>query len=234
MRKALSISSIVPALGALSGLLAQQIASEDKDFIQKAHKGGQREVQMGKLGVEKASNPAIKSYAQQLMDDHKKANEKLMSLAQRKNVTLSSDSGAWGKDAGAHHSQSGQSGSTTVAGAQRSGSSATQSTGNAQTQQSTGSQRSTQGADAQPSHGAAGSAGSSVGSHGDAGFNSLKDKSGSEFDREYVRMAIAHHEKDIEEFEKQAKSGSDADVKAFANETLPTLRAHLRLAQSLK
>ena len=32
-------------------------------------------------------------------------------------------------------------------------------------------------------------------------------------------------------FDRQAKSGQDAELKRFANDTLPTLRAHLAMAQ---
>jgi putative membrane protein len=58
-------------------------------------------------------------------------------------------------------------------------------------------------------------------------------KNGAEFDREYARMMVEDHQKDIAAFEKEANSGSDPDVKAFAKETLPTLRAHLQAAETL-
>jgi putative membrane protein len=60
----------------------------------------------------------------------------------------------------------------------------------------------------------------------------LAKQSGSEFDREFANMAIQDHQKDIAAFEKEASSGSDPDVKQWASKTLPTLRAHLALAQA--
>jgi putative membrane protein len=61
----------------------------------------------------------------------------------------------------------------------------------------------------------------------------LTTKTGSDFDREFARVAISDHEKDIAEFEKEANSGRDPDVKAWASKTLPTLRAHLDGAKAL-
>jgi putative membrane protein len=61
----------------------------------------------------------------------------------------------------------------------------------------------------------------------------LASKSGAEFDREFAQTAVEDHEKDIAEFEKEARSGSDPDVKNWAQQTLPTLRAHLAAAQAL-
>jgi putative membrane protein len=42
---------------------------------------------------------------------------------------------------------------------------------------------------------------------------------------------VKDHREDIAEFQKEANSGDDSDVKAFAAKTLPTLQEHLKLAQ---
>ena len=65
-------------------------------------------------------------------------------------------------------------------------------------------------------------------------LNKLKKMSGAQFDREYMSEMVSDHQKDIREFEKEAKSGRNGDIKQFANETLPTLREHLTLAQTAK
>ncbi|HMJ89825.1 MAG TPA: DUF4142 domain-containing protein [Candidatus Acidoferrum sp.] len=67
-----------------------------------------------------------------------------------------------------------------------------------------------------------------------AGMKKLQGLSGTEFDREFVRMAVKDHEKDVKEFEKAAEKADDADVKAFAQKTVPTLREHLQQAKSLE
>lgn len=59
----------------------------------------------------------------------------------------------------------------------------------------------------------------------------LSKLNGADFDREYMKHMVSDHKKDVSEFEKEAKSGKDADVKSFASSTLPTLQQHLQLAQ---
>lgn len=57
--------------------------------------------------------------------------------------------------------------------------------------------------------------------------------SGAEFDRMYMDHMVKDHKKDVSEFEKQAEKGTDTALRSFAQQTLPTLREHLTLAQSL-
>jgi putative membrane protein len=52
------------------------------------------------------------------------------------------------------------------------------------------------------------------------------------FDKAYAKDMVAGHEKAVELFENEAKHGGDADVKAWAEKCLPTLREHLTLAQA--
>ena len=59
----------------------------------------------------------------------------------------------------------------------------------------------------------------------------LAQLSGPAFDRAYMQAMLADHRKDVNEFRIEAKSGKDADVKGWAAKTLPTLEAHLKLAQ---
>jgi putative membrane protein len=53
----------------------------------KLHHANGMEIDMGKLGSEKAKG-AVKSYAAKMIKDHKKADDKLMALAKKKNATL--------------------------------------------------------------------------------------------------------------------------------------------------
>lgn len=59
----------------------------------------------------------------------------------------------------------------------------------------------------------------------------LSNLSGPEFDKEYMKHMVEDHQKDVSEFQKQAESGTDADVKAFAAKTLPTLQKHLQMSR---
>jgi putative membrane protein len=60
----------------------------DQAFITKAAGGGTAEVELGRMGIEKASSEEVKKFAQRMVDDHSKANDELKVLAQSKNVTL--------------------------------------------------------------------------------------------------------------------------------------------------
>ena len=63
----------------------------------------------------------------------------------------------------------------------------------------------------------------------------LSKKTGADFDKDYISMMVDDHKDDIDLFEKCSKNDKeDADVKAFAAKTLPTLRKHLESAQSIK
>jgi putative membrane protein len=62
-------------------------------------------------------------------------------------------------------------------------------------------------------------------------YNRLNGMSGSEFDKTYMEHMVKDHQKDITEFQQEADSGKDSDVKAFASKTLPTLRQHLQMAK---
>jgi len=73
---------------------------------------------------------------------------------------------------------------------------------------------------------------SDLDAEGHEAMQRLSALSGSEFDRAYMEMMVNDHDKDVAEFETESKSSSDADVKAFAARTLPTLRIHLRLARA--
>jgi len=61
----------------------------------------------------------------------------------------------------------------------------------------------------------------------------LTTKTGKDFDQAFAKTGVEDHEKDIKEFEKEASSGSDPDIKSWASKTLPTLKSHLDAARAL-
>ena len=65
-------------------------------------------------------------------------------------------------------------------------------------------------------------------------MSKLEGMSGADFDKAFKSQMVADHEDTIALFEKQAKSGKDADLKAFAQKTLPDLKHHLEMAKALK
>jgi putative membrane protein len=66
-----------------------------------------------------------------------------------------------------------------------------------------------------------------------AQLTKFSSMSGAEFDRAYVKAMVSDHKKDVSEFEKQSTHATDADIKAFATKTLPTLQEHLKLINSI-
>jgi len=45
---------------------------------------------------------------------------------------------------------------------------------------------------------------------------------------------VKDHDADVAAFQREAKSGKDADVKAWAAKTLPTLQEHQKQAKDIK
>jgi putative membrane protein len=64
-----------------------------------------------------------------------------------------------------------------------------------------------------------------------AKYNKL---SGAAFDSSYMSNMVTDHKQDVAEFQKEAKSGKDSDVKSWAQTTLPTLQDHLKMAEDTK
>jgi putative membrane protein len=58
--------------------------------------------------------------------------------------------------------------------------------------------------------------------------------SGAAFDREYMLSQLSEHRKAVVLFQKQAGSGQDTQLKAFAQKYLPTLQHHLQMAGAVK
>jgi len=137
------------------------LSGADRKFIEHAAVGGKKEVALGRMAAERASNPDVKAFGQMMVDDHSKANSELETLAQQKGVTLPAEKT-------------------------------------------------------------------------DSNQNKLSRMSGDQFDRAYISLMQADHQKDVAEFEKASTSASDPDVKAFAAKTLPVLQQHKDKVNSLK
>ncbi|SEL29419.1 DUF4142 domain-containing protein [Parapedobacter koreensis] len=138
--------------------------SDDADFAVKAADAGLAEVELGKLALEKAADQRIKDFAKKMIADHQKANDELMTIATKHNITLppviSED-----------HVEK---------------------------------QR------------------------------KLREKSGIEFDREYIDLMVKDHDNAVSLFEDASSDAQNADLKAFASKTLPTLKHHHEEAQALR
>lgn len=167
---------------------SSQLNRNAEQFIMNAAKSGMMEVQLGKLGVQKAQNAEVKRFAQTLVTDHTKANAELRTLAASKGITLPTP------PADALTQATGETDRTPV--------------------------RETEEKDS---------------AHKDAKeeMQKLQSASANEFDALFIKTAVKHHEKGVEQFESAAKTIDDVEVKAFANKTLPVLREHLQQAKGL-
>lgn len=79
------------AIAAFSVLGAQNLSERDKKFITLAAEGGLLEVQLGKHASQNGESAKVRDLGKMMASDHQKANEELMALAKRKNVTVPSN-----------------------------------------------------------------------------------------------------------------------------------------------
>jgi predicted outer membrane protein len=268
---------------------ASTLKRSDRRFLTKAQETNQREIAASNLAAQRATDPQIRSFAQQLSSEHMRMDQELMQLAQRKGVTLDTmgmtSSGQYSASS-SRPTDSGMSGSTnsgiaTDHGAPR----ATGAAGTAGTAASSGiaansSTSTSNSADtaslprtgsstnsgiatdhgAPRATGAAGTAGTGASSGvvtnsstatgdmagamsgaasaaadiaGDRHLRNLSQKSGQEFDREYVDLVVDAHEDAVRLFQRAAKEAQDSEVRSFASSHVAALQSHLDQANSL-
>jgi putative membrane protein len=64
-------------------------------------------------------------------------------------------------------------------------------------------------------------------------YDKLSKLKGADFDKEFARMSVEDHQKDIAKFQKAADA-KDGPASELAQQQLPTLKKHLQMAQSLQ
>jgi putative membrane protein len=168
MRKLLSLATIVATVLFLPALASAQEATKlpatDTDFVNQATAAGMAEVDLGKLGAEKATDQSVKQFAQRMVDDHSKANEQLIKILADKKVEVPKELPA----------------------------------------EATSTK------------------------------DQLSSLSGADFDREFMTHMVADHENAVALFDKESKEGEDAQLKQFAEQTLPTIQDHLKQSQQIQ
>lgn len=168
-------SSIVVAIffcAASSTSIAQNTADSTRssisasEFVDKAGAGGLAEVEMGEVGVQKATSGQVKAFAKRVVTDHTKANEQLVIVTKGKGLEIPSSRSAMHKSI----------------------------------------------------------------------MDKFREaKAGKEFDRDYMEQMVQDHQIDIELFETAADDIKlDAELRAYAKNNLPTLRDHLKEAQTIE
>jgi putative membrane protein len=168
--KSYALASVV-ALAISGGAFAQASAPADKlshqdtSFIKDAAEAGNAEIEGSKMALQQSTNADVKTFAQQMVDDHTKAAGELATLAGQKGVKISDKP--------------------------------------------------------------------SMLKQGE--LKLLSKRKDTSFDKHYAdSIGVKAHEDTVKLFQKEVDKGTDADVKAWASKTLPTLQHHLEMAQALK
>jgi putative membrane protein len=68
----------------------------------------------------------------------------------------------------------------------------------------------------------------------EATYNRLSKLSGAQFDHAYATAMVQDHLSAVADFRREAKTGRDSDLKAFAGKTLPTLEHHLQMSKDIQ
>lgn len=147
------------ALSAQKG--ADYKAIDDDDFIEQASAKGMAEIETGKMALERGTD-AVKDFAQRMIEEHGKANEKMRELAQTHDLEISDDATLMDK----------------------------------------------------------------------AKAMMLRVREGESFDEAYAKNQVNTHEQTIKLYHR-ASNSDNADISAFAKETLPKLEEHLSMAREL-
>jgi putative membrane protein len=142
---------------------AAALIDADRQFVLQVAVDGMAEVELGKLALQKAASPKVKQFAEQMVQDHGKANAELKALAGSKGMVLPTSLPKIQQD----------------------------------------------------------------------DLTQMGKLSGAAFDKAYSLHMTGDHDKAVAAFDKQAQGSGDAQIKAWAAKTLPTLREHLAAAKAL-
>lgn len=167
MQNSISILTIVWLLGAVPAIAQQpeapqsdtpkQLERQDHDFLTKAQPSNRFELRSSRLALQRAGDPRIKEFAQQMITDH---GSKSFAVLNKRRGKLPPDLAMKMRD--------------------------------------------------------------------------LESLSGTDFDHKYMEYQLAAHKEAIGLFEQEAKMGQNAQLRRFAQETLPSLRHHLEMVQQLQ
>jgi putative membrane protein len=68
-----------------------QLAKEDRQFFDDAAQGGLLEVKLGQLVVKQGATDEVKRFAQRMIDDHTKLNQRLADVGQKEGLSVPQD-----------------------------------------------------------------------------------------------------------------------------------------------
>jgi putative membrane protein len=193
------------------------------NFINNAMMANAVEVEAAQLALEKSRDEKVKSFANMMVADHGKAVTGLKSLANKKRVELpmmvdSDEDWAAPENSAAKTASDEEEkrGSQSRPGRDLTGNAA----------------NSNQDASAGSNTGAAAAGGNARYVSHQEKLNKLRNRTGGDFDLEYLKMMAKDHREAVGLFEKGANN-TDPDIKAFAEQLLPVLKKHQKEADAL-
>ncbi|MBS1565901.1 MAG: DUF4142 domain-containing protein, partial [Bacteroidetes bacterium] len=65
-------------------------------------------------------------------------------------------------------------------------------------------------------------------------FNELSSKKGTDFDKAYMDAQVSGHKDVVDMLKKESDKGEDADIKTWAQNTLPKVQHHLDMAKQIQ
>lgn len=86
MKKSLLVALVFGA----SSTFAAKVTMTPAELLSRVHSVNQEEIHAGELALKKAHSPEVRTYAQRLIKDHKKADSEVIALAKLENVKLTS------------------------------------------------------------------------------------------------------------------------------------------------
>jgi putative membrane protein len=162
---AAAVALSTPALAQTSGSAGAQKTLTPAQFVEVAAVSDMFEIESSRAALQKVQTPEVKTFAQQMINDHTKASTELKAVAAKLGGDVKIPT-----TLDAEHAKL---------------------------------------------------------------LQDINAETGDDFEEEYIEAQVMAHEKAVALFGDYAKSGSNAELKAFAAKTLPTLQMHYEHVQKL-
>ncbi len=186
------------------------------------------EIQSAQLAMQRTQNQQVRQFAQEMIQDHQKSTNELQQLLRQMHGAATPP----GRPSGAAASN----GSSHSAAATPNGSAAGSAAGNART----GSSAATTGATGSGGSGSSSTLAQAIqlptqlDPQHQQKLQQLQQAQGAAFDRLYAQQQLEAHRTAVDMFQNYGRSGDNAQLRQFAERTLPVLQGHLRKAQQLE